>query len=533
MPFKMLVVRRLVHTLPSRSPSTFGPVSDNASADPVPSQPGHLHSDSMLSACRLCGQYGHCAAICPFGEQRRRSASRTGARLDGYQGGSSGHRTPQRRTEGSPTGASVEPSFSSPPGEASAKRLMRSVTTAQDVDALLDVYYAGAPGFNAIHYSGLWVTLRKLARRERRGLLDARRRDRLRPVCEATTSMIAAGRMPPRVLSNIMHAMAAADLSGAGPYRQVWTACTAAFLKADLSEYSAHSISNITWAFARAGGAPGGVFAALALAITSRLRDAGGAREFTPQGLGNIAWAFAAAGHWAPPLFDALAEVVTDRLPELNEQELTNVAWSFATSGCPAPRLLDAIFARAIGSLDSYSPQGIANLSWAFAKVGHPAWTVEPNGTYPAILAGQCAPPLLMAVRAQLDPRKAASFKLVELSALAWAFGIAGACQGEGAEPFATLGEGVVQRLAADPRSADGHGIANLSWAFAVSRRDHPQVRHCSWGQFPPPLGDRPHDVNAVRCRSTRLLPPKLPRAAEGRWLLSFPFPHRAGAVLV
>jgi hypothetical protein len=354
---------------------------------------------------------------------------------------------------------------------------MRSVTTAADIDALLDVHHTRATDFNPIHYSGLWVTLRKLAKRDKDKLLEDRRRDGLELVCEATASAIAAGQMPPRGLSNILHAMAAAKLSRAEPCNRVWAECTSACLKADWNEYSAHSISNITWAFAHAGGASAGVFSALAPATTSRLHDTTRAREFTPQGLSNIAWAFAAAGHSAPPLFDALAEVAADRLPELNEQELTNVAWAFATTGCAAPRLMDAIYARVLGSLGSYSPQGIANISWAFAKLGHPAWTVEPNGAYPAILAGRYSPPLLTAVRAQLTARKAASLKLVELSALAWAFGSAGPCQGEGLQPFATLGEEFVQRLASDPKGADGQSIANLSWAFAVSRRDHPQVR--------------------------------------------------------
>ena len=117
-------------------------------------------------------------------------------------------------------------------------------------------------------------------------------------------------------------------------------------------------------------------------------------------------------------------------------------------------------------------------LSWAFAKSEHPKWCIDVKEKQPhrAVMAGKFSPPLLSAVRGYLDPRKLAKFNLVELSALMWAFGSAGACQGEGAEPYQMLGDALVHKLSSNPLNVDSQGIAVAAWAFASMRQHHPQV---------------------------------------------------------
>ena len=94
--------------------------------------------------------------------------------------------------------------------------------------------------------------------------------------------------------------------------------------------------------------------------------------HFNPQELSNVVWAFAKAGHASAELFHAISEVVHRRLGCFNGQDLSNTLWAFAKAGHASPKLFHAISAEMVHrGLDGYDPQHLSNTAWAFATAGH------------------------------------------------------------------------------------------------------------------------------------------------------------------
>ncbi|CAE7546415.1 unnamed protein product, partial [Symbiodinium microadriaticum] len=114
-----------------------------------------------------------------------------------------------------------------------------------------------------------------------------------------------------------------------------------------------------------------------AVAETSRpkLQAAGEQDAFNVQEMSNLAWAFAKAGIEAPELFAALAAAAHPRLEEFTTQNLCNFAWAFAslsvsTPGAGAPGVLEGVAAEATKRVSDFNLQGLSNLVWASAVLG-------------------------------------------------------------------------------------------------------------------------------------------------------------------
>eukprot|EP00899_Mesostigma_viride_P016485 jgi/Mesvir1/24838/Mv22076-RA.1 len=126
-----------------------------------------------------------------------------------------------------------------------------------------------------------------------------------------------------------------------------------------------------------------GLFAAVEVEVGNR-----GLREFTAQNISNMAWAFAKAGREASGLFGAVQDEVLGRgLDSFNPQNVSNLVYAFATAGKGTPALYSAVEAwvevRALGRSALANAgaveqgQGLFERVYVAAEVGMAEWVAE------------------------------------------------------------------------------------------------------------------------------------------------------------
>jgi len=117
--------------------------------------------------------------------------------------------------------------------------------------------------------------------------------------------------------------------------------------------FDAQALSNVTWAFAKAGFPAPDLFDAIARRIMAVPGDARVqkpapprsnarrtdlfAEQLNAQALSNIAWAFSKAGIFNAALFDVLAQQALAKVATFEAQGLTNMVWAFTSQRFEAP----------------------------------------------------------------------------------------------------------------------------------------------------------------------------------------------------
>eukprot|EP00439_Symbiodinium_sp_Y106_P075206 s829_g14.t2 len=153
--------------------------------------------------------------------------------------------------------------------------------------------------------------------------------------------------------------------------------------------FSAQGLANLAWAFAAAPQSSSRsseerafrrkveeLFRAVAETSRPKLQAACEQDAFNVQEMSNLAWAFAKAGIEAPELFAALAAAAHPRLEEFTTQNLCNFAWAFASlsvsagPGAGASGVLEGVAVEAAKRISDFNLQGLSNLVWASAVLG-------------------------------------------------------------------------------------------------------------------------------------------------------------------
>ena len=289
-------------------------------------------------------------------------------------------------------------------GDKRARQLTTSITSSPDAESLLSLFARRGDDFNDRHISAFWTTLGRLARAGQTRLrlhADADAVDALREPCHATAALLSTQLVEPRVVSSVLHSLAAARLTGHGPWEHVWRDGASAALASNLREYAPQALSNLAWALAHnRGSAPSDLLDAIAIEITA-CHDPACPRPLTERCPPPEQWPLSSPPD--PPL----------GLPAHP-----------AARACPQARLSSPHSAR------SFTPQGLANTAWAFAEVSRPA---SAGGAAIGAAAGRAAaaaspllPARLFDAIAAVAASRAADFNEQELSNLARAFATAG-----------------------------------------------------------------------------------------------------------
>eukprot|EP00439_Symbiodinium_sp_Y106_P074485 s829_g14.t1 len=145
--------------------------------------------------------------------------------------------------------------------------------------------------------------------------------------------------------------------------------------------FSAQGLANLAWAFAAAPQSSSRsseerafrrkveeLFRAVAETSRPKLQAACEQDAFNVQEMSNLAWAFAKAGIEAPELFAALAAAAHPRLEEFTTQNLCNFAWAFASlsvsagPGAGASGVLEGVAVEAAKRISDFNLQGLSNL---------------------------------------------------------------------------------------------------------------------------------------------------------------------------
>ena len=241
---------RLARALSSKAPDAC--VSASALQCDGCGKPGHLEPDCPMVSCIACGQPGHHVSQCPFADSRRREQrpARRMVTIPYIE-----PRTRGRLVDSSTRMDKAESGDPAAPKGPAGRKLMYRITNARTIEELIGVYTTHQASLNDTHISGFWATLSKRARAERRRLDSVRGAEALDSACKATAEMLADLRANPRTVSNVLHALAATQLFKRGPWEHIWKASSAMLPAADLSGYSAQSLSNVAWAFATSSNA--------------------------------------------------------------------------------------------------------------------------------------------------------------------------------------------------------------------------------------------------------------------------------------
>jgi len=163
-----------------------------------------------------------------------------------------------------------------------------------------------------------------------------------------------------------------------------------------MSDFSAHSLAKLAWAYSTAGIAAPSLFLSIAEAALLKLG------QFSAKDVATLALAFAKADVASPSLFDALASSSRSKMENFDAQSLTFLAWAFSKAEAN-PGLFDSIAEEAVLKIKTFDARNLSNLARAFAK------------------AGVAAPALYEAIANEAET-KVTAFSEKDLGVLAFAF---------------------------------------------------------------------------------------------------------------
>ena len=218
-----------------------------------------------------------------------------------------------------------------------------------------------------------------------------------------------------------------------------------------LYTFNPQNLSNILWAFARAGVSHDRLFQEVGhdIVVSHNLQ------QFKPQGLSNIVYAYAKVEQTHKDLFQAVADHIASlaNLEAFNQQTVANIIWAYAKTGAHHPDLFEK-FANHIlepGRLALFKPQGLANTLWAYAKAG----------VYHPHLFDQLVDEVLKSNNLQ-------SYKPQELSSILWGLAKAGVSH---TAFFDKAGDHIAG--GADLDCYTPQDLSNIMWSFAKTGEFH------------------------------------------------------------
>ena len=192
-------------------------------------------------------------------------------------------------------------------------QLTQRLKNAPSIKSVLELHRTSDHRYNQIHLSATWIALAKHAAGRP---MPPRLLADLAPLLEHSRSMVAAGAVEQRQLSNVVYGIARCGIAS-GDAPEVFNELAAA-AEAIAPGCSPQNLCNILWAFSTAGHVSPRVFLALAAAATERTeahwRRSRDDEGFNPQSLSNTVWAVAKAGVRDPALFDALAPIAVSQM---------------------------------------------------------------------------------------------------------------------------------------------------------------------------------------------------------------------------
>mmetsp|Transcript_21114 Transcript_21114/g.59024 ORF Transcript_21114/g.59024 Transcript_21114/m.59024 type:complete len:685 (-) Transcript_21114:322-2376(-) len=223
----------------------------------------------------------------------------------------------------------------------------------------------------------------------------------------------------------------------------------AAVEQSDAKPAVTQTLSNVAWSFAllQFVDPPSlGVVARLAIVNISCFKN---------YELSSLLWAFAKlhAGNTMVGdmmlLFRVAASKVTESVKDLDFRCLATIAWAYATAKHRNPSLFRALSLQMQQEICSTTPQEVSNSAWAFGTVGH-----RDDRLFQAL--------------AQAALRRLEDFKAQEISNTLWGF----ATNGFFHEAFFEEALFQTSILELNPQN-----FANIMWAYARVRPDHPSTR--------------------------------------------------------
>ena len=427
--------------------------------------------------------------------------------------------------------------------------LIRRQTTA---DELMSVHKQHQTDFNHIHISQTWKQLAFFAQRSPPAELQ-RRATLLEPLALTTLDEMRWDHFGPQALTMTANGAAKSGLRARKPpWDGLWKALEDK-ARRRLDECNPHEITNLMWAFAKAGAAAPQLHAAVAdklegeglagfnpkalsnlawacaksvppeprlLGVIAAEVQRTGLSEFAPQGLSNLAWAAVTARVADRALLRGLLlaiakETRTRGVESFKPQELSMLAWACAKhdDAAPPPWLFEIVAAGAVrAGTAAFTPQGLTNLVWACstANVAVPelyaavAQEAESRGlrgfstqglmntAWAFASAGEAAPALFAAIGAEVEARPLDTFTVQSLTLGAWSFAAADApCD-------ALCGEAFVRRLEAERWEGEGRRLMQLH-QYALWRDETAAARGSHDGaQLPQALLRRAHEAFEV-----------------------------------
>lgn len=357
-----------------------------------------------------------------------------------------------------------------------SRSINRELVSATSADAILRVFEAQGDKFDDVNLSTAWNRIGKqyLSSSERRNFFQ-RHEHTLAHMRDVTDKIT--GRLPPRNLAGVAHGIARFGYRGA---HQTMHRIASRSIEC-IHLFKPQEISNLAWAFSKAGVSSPELFEAIAADAARKLHD------FKPQELANTAWAFSKAGIRAPAFFAAMAAHAIPHLELFKGQEIVNLVWAFATLREPCPTLFDHVAQQAAVRAYEFNSQELGNLAWSFAKAeqNSPAlFSALADESIPRLVefkpqelantawafanAGVFHRPLFSAIAREAAPRMG-EFKTQEISNTALAFAKAGF---EEPELFRAI-ESVAAHHLEEFRTQE---IANTIWAYATIGLDAPHL---------------------------------------------------------
>ncbi|KAJ1452926.1 hypothetical protein M885DRAFT_568143 [Pelagophyceae sp. CCMP2097] len=136
---------------------------------------------------------------------------------------------------------------------------------------------------------------------------------------------------------------------------------------ASISNFEARELSNVAYAYAKAGVEAPDLFGSIAVAALAQVKS------FKSQEVANTVWAFATADYvseYVLDLFEAIASVAPETVSDFQPQELTMIVWAYAKASVKALQLFRAVALEAPRQMAAFTPQALAITAWAYATAG-------------------------------------------------------------------------------------------------------------------------------------------------------------------
>jgi len=140
----------------------------------------------------------------------------------------------------------------------------------------------------------------------------------------------------------------------------------AAKCEREVESMTASDITKLMWGGAKLGNLPGDLLPLMCTQLAQTDLS-----QITAHGLSNIGWSLATLQHTDTALLEDLANTAAMKAEEFGPQGLANIAWSFGTLKHYSPGLMDSLAAAAHLKLRNFTTQGLMNFLWAFGVLRH------------------------------------------------------------------------------------------------------------------------------------------------------------------